>query len=171
MNNSNLKIRHRATDMKQTVSTCLLLWTLLAWMPVHAQDTHASDVIKQLDIFHQIYQTLDAYYVDTLDAERLVTTGIDAMLETLDPYTEYYTEEDQTDLKMLTQAKYGGIGSMIRMMKDSTIIIAEPYEGMPAAEVGLQAGDVLLQIDKTELKGKTTAQVSDTPAAWPSPAR
>jgi len=132
-------------------------------MPVsiHAQNTHASDVIKQLDIFHQIYQTLDAYYVDTLDASKLVTTGIDAMLEALDPYTEYYTEDDQTDLKMLTQAKYGGIGSMIRMMKDSTVIIAEPYEGMPAAEAGLQAGDVLLKIDKTDLKGKTTSQVSD----------
>ncbi len=131
------------------------------WTPLYSQDNHASDVIKQLDIFHQIYQTLDAYYVDTLDASKLVTTGIDAMLEALDPYTEYYTEEDQTDLKMLTQAKYGGIGSMIRMMKDSTVIIAEPYEGMPAAEAGLQAGDVLLKIDKTDLKGKTTSQVSD----------
>lgn len=161
MNNTNRKMRQKGIDMKQTLSTCLLLCSLLAWMPAQAQDTHAADVIKQLDIFHQIYQTLDAYYVDTLDAERLVTTGIDAMLETLDPYTEYYTEEDQSDLKMLTQAKYGGIGSMIRMMKDSTIIIAEPYEGMPAAEVGLQAGDVLLRIDKTDLKGKTTAQVSD----------
>ncbi len=128
---------------------------------IHAQNTHAADVTKQLDIFHQIYQTLDAYYVDTLDAQRLVTTGIDAMLQTLDPYTEYYTEEDQTDLKMLTQAKYGGIGSMIRMMKDSTIIIAEPYKGMPADEVGLKVGDVLLRIDKTDLKGKTTAEVSD----------
>ena len=131
------------------------------WTPLYSQDNHASDVIKQLDIFHQIYQTLDAYYVDTLDASKLVTTGIDAMLEALDPYTEYYTEDDQTDLKMLTQAKYGGIGSMIRMMKDSTVIIAEPYEGMPAAEAGLQAGDVLLKIDKTDLKGKTTPQVSD----------
>ena len=131
------------------------------WTPLYSQDNHASDVIKQLDIFHQIYQTLDAYYVDTLDASKLVTTGIDAMLEALDPYTEYYTEDDQTDLKMLTQAKYGGIGSMIRMMKDSTVIIAEPYEGMPAAEAGLQAGDVLLKIDKTDLKGKTTSQVSD----------
>ena len=147
--------------MKQNIIASVILIVSALWTPLYSQDNHASDVIKQLDIFHQIYQTLDAYYVDTLDASKLVTTGIDAMLEALDPYTEYYTEDDQTDLKMLTQAKYGGIGSMIRMMKDSTVIIAEPYEGMPAAEAGLQAGDVLLKIDKTDLKGKTTSQVSD----------
>ncbi len=147
--------------MKRNIIASFMLIGSALWTPLCSQDNHASDVIKQLDIFHQIYQSLDAFYVDTLDASKLVTVGIDAMLEALDPYTEYYTEEDQSDLKMLTQAKYGGIGSMIRMMKDSTVIIAEPYEGMPAAEVGLQAGDVLLKIDKTDLKGKTTSQVSD----------
>ena len=161
MNKTNNRMRFTHIDMRQTATALLVIFASMASVSLHAQDTHASDVIKQLDIFHQIYQVLDAYYVDTLDAERLVTTGIDAMLDMLDPYTEYYTEEDQTDLKMLTQAKYGGIGSMIRMMKDSTVIIAEPYEGMPAAELGLQAGDVLLRIDKTDLKGKTTAEVSD----------
>ena len=126
-----------------------------------AQQRRMADVVRNLDVFHQIYQNLEAYYVDTLDADRLIAVGIDAMLSSLDPYTEYYAEEDQSDLKMLTQAKYGGIGSMIRMMKDSTVIIAEPYEGMPAAEVGLQVGDVLLQIDKTDLKGKMTPDVSE----------
>lgn len=122
---------------------------------------HTFDVAKNLDIFHSLYQNLDAYYVDTLDANKVVKSGIDAMLHALDPYTEYYPEEDEDDLKMLTQAKYGGIGSMIRMMKDSTVIIAEPYQGMPAAELGLKAGDILLQIDDVDLKGKVTSEVSD----------
>jgi len=126
-----------------------------------AQNDHTFNVIKNLDVFHNIYRNLDAFYVDTLDADKLVKVGIDAMLHSLDPYTEYYPEEDQRDLKMLTQAKYGGIGSLIRMMKDSTIIIAEPYEGMPAAEVGLKVGDILLQIDDKDLKGMVTADVSD----------
>lgn len=149
--------------MKKQIEICvLMIVTMLCGSHnAMAQQKRVADVVKNLDIFHQIYQNLDAYYVDTLDANRLITIGIDAMLSSLDPYTEYYAEEDQSDLKMLTQAKYGGIGSMIRMMKDSTVIIAEPYEGMPAAEVGLQVGDVLLQIDNTDLKGKLTPDVSD----------
>lgn len=101
------------------------------------------------------------FYVDTLDTNKLITVGIDAMLDYLDPYTEYYKEEDFEDLKMMTTGKYGGIGSLIRMRKDSTIIIAEPYEGMPAAEMGLKIGDILISIDGADLKGKNTSEVSD----------
>ena len=121
---------------------------------------HVFDVSSQLDIFNSAYRMLDAYYVDSLDAKKVVATGIKAMFRSLDPYTEFYPKEEEEDLKMLTQAKYGGIGSIIRQMKDSTVIILEPYEGMPAAEVGLQAGDVLLKIDDNDLKGKTSSDVS-----------
>ena len=148
--------------MKRILAAFALLVLCMA-VPtrVAAQKNHSFQVMKNLDIFNNMYVALDTYYVDSLDADRLVKTGIDAILRSLDPYTEYYAEEDEGDLKMLTQAKYGGIGSLIRMMKDSTVIIAEPYAGMPAAEVGLQAGDVLLKIDKNDLKGKTTSEVSD----------
>ena len=101
------------------------------------------------------------FYVDSLDIKRSVELGIDAILEDLDPYTEYYSEEDMGDLKLMTTGKYGGIGSLIRMRKDSTVMIAEPYAGMPAAEVGLQVGDILLQIDTVNLKGKFTNEVSE----------
>jgi len=132
-----------------------------AFISLNAQDDRTFSVMKNLDVFHNIYRNLDAFYVDTLDADKVIKVGIDAMLHSLDPYTEYYPEEDQSDLKMLTQAKYGGIGSVIRMMKDSTVIIAEPYEGMPAAEVGLQVGDVLLKVDDKDLKGMGTPEVSN----------
>lgn len=129
---------------------------------VSAQDKdHAFDVSRQLDIFSESYKILDAYYVDTLDAKSVIKTGINAMFHSLDPYTEYYPEDDSDELKMITRATYGGIGSIIRMMKDSTVIISEPYEGKPAAKAGLQVGDVLLKIDNKELKGLTTSEVSN----------
>ncbi len=148
--------------MKRTVATyVLLVLCLVVPTSVAAQKNHSFQVMKNLDIFNSMYVALDKYYVDSLDADKLVETGIDAILRSLDPYTEYYAEEDEGDLKMLTQAKYGGVGSLIRMRKDSTVVIAEPYAGMPAAEVGLQVGDVLLKIDNADLKGKNTSEVSD----------
>ena len=138
---------------------------LTLFLPIGAQDKpkedHLFSVTKNLDIFNTLYRKLDLFYVDTLDAEKVIQTGIDAMLESLDPYTEYYADEDLGDLKMMTTGKYGGIGSIIRMRKDSTVIISEPYEGMPAAEVGLKVGDVLRRIDQTDLKGKSVSEVSD----------
>ncbi len=119
------------------------------------------DLSKNLDVFNYIYKELDMFYVDTLDAAKMIRAGVDAMLRTLDPYTVYYPEDDMEDLQMMTTGKYGGIGSVIRQRKDSTVIIYEPYENMPAAELGLKVGDVLLKIDDVDLKGKNTAGVSD----------
>ena len=116
---------------------------------------------KNLDTFNSIYRQLDIFYVDSLEADKVIRVGIDAMLEELDPYTVYYPEEGMDELKMMTTGKYGGIGSIIHMRKDSTVIISEPYPDMPAAEVGLQVGDVLLKIDDTDLKGKNTSEVSE----------
>lgn len=123
---------------------------------------HNFEMSKNLDIFNSMYRELDMLYVDTLDSKKLITIGIDAMLESLDPYTEFYAEEDMGDLKMMTTGKYGGIGSVIRLRKDSTIIIGEPYEGMPAAQVGLKVGDVIKKIDdKVITKQMNTQDVSN----------
>ena len=116
---------------------------------------------KNLDIFNSIYRQLDIFYVDSLEADKIIRVGIDAMTNELDIYTKFYPEEDMGDLKMMTTGKYGGIGSIIRMRKDSTVIIQEPYPDMPATEVGLQVGDVLLQIDDKDLKGMNTTEVSE----------
>lgn len=139
----------------------IFLLALTTMSPVWGQAEHNFEVSKQLDIFNSLYRQLDIFFVDSLEPEKIIREGIDAMLDALDPYTEYYAEEDMGDLKMMTTGKYGGIGSIIRMRKDSTVMIAEPYAGMPAAEVGLKAGDVLLKIDNTDLKGKSTSEVSD----------
>lgn len=141
--------------------TSLILALLGASSFTARADEHLFELGKNLDIFHSIFTQLDMFYVDSIDIKRSMLIGIDAILEDLDPYTEYYSEEDMDDLELMTTGKYGGIGSLIRMRKDSTVMIAEPYEGMPAAEAGLQVGDVLLRIDTVDLKGKSTSEVSN----------
>mgnify|MGYP002619907216 CR=1 FL=1 len=143
------------------MTTALIMTLPLLAQKPKKQIDHGFQVAKNLEIFNAIYRDLDVFYVDSLEADEIITNAIDYMLNSLDPYTEYYPEEDIEDLRMISTGKYGGIGSVIRMRKDSTVIIAEPYEGMPAAEVGLKVGDVLLKIDNTDLKGKTVSQVSD----------
>ena len=139
-----------------------LIFALALLVPAHAQNEHSFSVSKNLDIFNSIYRQLDLFYVDSLEADKIVRVGIDAMLNELDPYTSYYPEEDMQDLKMMTTGKYGGVGSIIRQRKDSTgVIIFEPYPDMPAAEVGLQVGDLMLEIDGKSLKGQNTTEVSE----------
>jgi carboxyl-terminal processing protease len=125
-------------------------------------DERNFQISKNLDIFNSAFKELDLFYVDTLDPEKVISTGLRAMLEQLDPYTVYYSEDQAEELKMMTTGKYAGIGSIIRFHKAlNHVVIAEPYEHMPAAEVGLKAGDILLEIDGKDLTGKTTAAVSD----------
>jgi carboxyl-terminal processing protease len=107
----------------------------------------------------QIYEYLEKYYVDDLDAGNLSKSAIDAMLEELDPYTVYYHETDIEDYQLMTTGQYGGIGALIRKMNDYTYI-AEPYENNPAHKSGLIAGDKILEIDGNEMKGKTSEEVS-----------
>ena len=122
---------------------------------------HNLEVAKNLEIFNALYKNLDLMYVDTLDANKVVTTGIDAMLRSLDPYTEYYPEERQKDLKTMLTGKYAGIGALVRFNQQlKQVVIEEPYEGMPAAEVGLKKGDIILQIDDSLMKDKQVNYVS-----------
>ena len=122
---------------------------------------HQLEVGKNLEIFNALYKNLDLMYVDTLDANKVITAGIDAMLNTLDPYTEYYPEERQKELKTMLTGKYAGIGALIRYhQRLKRVVVEEPYEGMPAAEVGLKKGDIILQIDDTVMTDKTVSYVS-----------
>lgn len=122
---------------------------------------HNFEVTKNLDIFHSIYKNLDIAYVDTLDANEVIGYGIRAMLKSLDPYTEYYNEEDVSSLKTMITGKYAGIGSLIREnMQHGCCMIDEPYPGMPAHEVGLKKGDLILAIDDSTMIGKKSDFVS-----------
>lgn len=145
--------------MRKTIIACLMMLCSSIGFAQHTSNNF--NVASQIDVLGAICKELNLYYVDSLDAKKTVRVGIDAMLRQLDPYTVYYSQEDMGDLKMMTTGKYAGIGSMIRQYGKDKVIIAEPYEGSPSAKVGLKVGDVLIDIDGKDLKGKTTSEVSD----------
>lgn len=125
-------------------------------------DSRSFQVAKNLDIFSSIVRELDMFYVDTINPDKTIREGIDAMLYSLDPYTEYYPEDDQSELEQMLRNSYGGIGSIISWNpKLKRSVIAEPYEGMPAATSGLKTGDVLMEIDGEDLAGKNNQEVSE----------
>src|SRR6056297_3132659 len=101
------------------------------------------EISKNLEIFTTLYRELNIYYVDETNPGELMKTGIDAMLESLDPYTNYIPEADIEDYRFMTTGQYGGIGALIRK-NDDRVMVADPYEGFPAQKAGLRAGDVLI---------------------------
>ena len=130
------------------ITTLLLVVGVVVFFSFKSGDSRSFQIAKNLDIFNSIVKELDMFYVDTLDPNKTIREGIDAMLYSLDPYTEFYPEEDRSELEQMLKASYGGIGSIIRYEpKLKRTVIVEPYENMPAAEVGLKAGDILLEID------------------------
>ena len=133
-------------------------------MPAWAQKEKNHDfvVAKNMDVFTSIYKNLDMMYVDTLDADEVIGNGINAMLRSLDPYTEYYPESEVKELKNMLTGKYAGIGSVVRYNYQlGYTVINEPYEGMPAQETGLKKGDIILSINDSTMKGKEVSYVSD----------
>ena len=115
---------------------------------------------KNIEIFSNIIRELNLYYVDPIKPDTLIPSGIDAMLETLDPYTVYIPESKMADFKFMTTGQYGGIGSLIRKSGDYAII-SEVYKGFPADVAGLKAGDKILEIDGNSIKGLSLNKVSE----------
>ncbi|MDR0700492.1 MAG: S41 family peptidase [Tannerella sp.] len=122
-------------------------------------DDNRFEVSKQLDIFNALIKEVEMFYVDSVDIQKVMRRGIDAILKGLDPYTEYIPENEMADLKFLTTGEYGGIGAYIRSREGGTVI-TEPFEGMPAAIAGLKAGDRILAIDTVDVSGMPSDGVS-----------
>nr|WP_238301051.1 S41 family peptidase [Prevotella micans] len=151
--------------MKKTL-LFIVLCLLNSAMNIMAQDKyekeHNFNVAKNLETFSAIYKYLDIMYVDTLNANDVVGYGVNAMLRSLDPYTVYYPEENVKDLNMMISGKYAGVGALIRYnMELKRVVIDEPYENMPAAEVGLKKGDIILAIDDSSMVDKNVPFVSN----------
>lgn len=123
------------------------------------EDEKRFEVSKGLNIFATLFRDVNLFYVDEIEPEKLVQTGIDAMLKSLDPYTVYYPESKMDEFKMMTTGAYAGIGSIISM-KNDYVVIREPYRNSPADRAGLLPGDLILAIDGMDMKGKNTEFVS-----------
>ena len=117
------------------------------------------EISKNLDIFSSLYKELNIYYVDKTDPGDLMKIGIDAMLESLDPYTTYIPESEKEDFEFMTTGQYGGIGAIITKNGD-WVLVSEPYEGFPADKAGLIAGDKFIEIAGESAKGKSTEDIS-----------
>ncbi|MBQ2051006.1 MAG: S41 family peptidase [Paludibacteraceae bacterium] len=144
----------------------------LAQKPASVSDSDNSNaqLAKYLDVYNSIFKQLSLYYVDTINAKKIISSSIDEALSSLDPYTTYIPDEESSDFKFMTTGQYGGIGALISqhprsysdsLKSDYDVLISEPYEGLPADKAGLKAGDVIVQIDKTKVKGKTISEVSE----------
>ncbi len=118
------------------------------------------EISKNLDIFSTVYREINVNYVEETNPGKLVKTGIDAMLGSLDPYTNYIPESDIEDYRFMTTHEYGGVGALIGT-RDDHIMITEPYEGFPADKAGLKAGDIILSVDGISAEGKNSSQLSD----------
>ena len=148
--------------MKRYIVPLIMFLALSLSAQAQKNSDHNFEVGKHLDIFNQVYKNLELLYVDTLDPKGTIGTGINAMLRSLDPYTEYYAQDETKDLRLMLTGKYAGIGALIRKhQKLDRDVIDEPYANMPAAEVGLKKGDVILSIDDSMMTDKTVTFVSE----------
>ncbi|MBO7249599.1 MAG: S41 family peptidase [Bacteroidales bacterium] len=146
------------TNLRYTFLTILLVVLPLLQAFGQSKEFKAG---TSLEVQSRILRTLDAFYVDSVDVEKLVHSGINAMLRTLDPYTEFIPEKNESDIDMLTTGSYGGVGSVIQKTPQGWILISEPYENTPSAKMGLQPGDTILEVDGVSTQELSVSQASD----------
>src|ERR1700748_457158 len=154
---SHLGRAFKSFGLAMTASFCLLQ------LNVHAQENDATDkyfeISKNLEIFSNVFKELNQYYVDPIQPGKMVKTGVDAMLDELDPYTNLITEADAEDYQLQTTGKYSGVGVSTRIVKGD-FVITEIFENGPVAKAGIKAGDIIVAIDNKPLKGRTDDQIA-----------
>jgi carboxyl-terminal processing protease len=138
----------------------LPVFILIFSTAVFGQSDNNFEISKNLDIYATLLKELDKNYAEEINPGKLTETAIDAMLETLDPYTVYIPESNAEDYKMIMTGQYGGIGALIHKM-DSYVVISEPYEGSPAQKAGLIAGDKIMEVNGKSMKDKSSDEVSE----------
>ena len=159
---SNQKMATNSIMMFRLLYRSILLTGALSAAFAASASTRSDkgEIARNLDIFNSLYKELQTQYVDTIDASKSITTAINAMLNDIDPYTEYYSADDQDDIRTISTGEYGGIGSYI-MQRNDGVYISEPYKGSPAQLAGLRAGDRIIMIDNDSVTSLPQANVSE----------
>lgn len=145
---------------RKAVIICFItVLTASVWMAFSGPGERYFDIAKSLDIFATLFKEVNANYVDEVDPKKLINTGINSMLESLDPYTDYIPEENLEAFSIQTTGSYAGIGALIGVVNKKTVI-TEPYEGFPANRAGIRVGDELISVDGKSAEGKSTTETS-----------
>lgn len=146
--------------MKKKIWIGIAIFTVLSVTLVSfTRDQKNFEIAKNLDIYHTLFRELNMFYVDEINPNDLVKTSIDDMLQSLDPYTNYISEDQIEDFRFMTTGEYAGIGALISKHGED-IVIAEPYEGFPAQKSGIKAGDVILEVAGKDTETMSTEDVS-----------
>lgn len=140
-------------------SSILILTVIVGFFSFNNPGERYFEISRNLDIFSTLFKEVNAYYVDEVNPNKLIKTGIDAMLASLDPYTNYIPEDDIEDYRTMTTGQYGGIGAVIGRRNGKSVIMM-PYEGFPAHKAGLKIGDEILKVDGIDVSDKNTPEIS-----------
>ena len=144
---------------KKSIAGLIIGCLALTLFSFKSESERYFEIAKNLDVFATLFKEVNTYYVDDVPPAKLVRTGIDAMLKSLDPYTNYIPEDDIEDFRTMTTGQYGGIGAVIGSRNDK-IVVQMPYENSPAHKAGLVIGDEILKIDGVNVSNKSTSEVS-----------
>ena len=117
------------------------------------------DIAKSLDIFATLFKEVNAYYVDEVEPQKLIRHGIEGMLQSLDPYTDYIPEDELESFQIITTGQYGGIGALIGVI-NKKIVITHPYKNFPAYRSGIRVGDEIIAVNGKNIQGKTPTEIS-----------
>lgn len=147
--------------MKKLPFTLLIFAMAAMFAATAVTRSPKGEISRNLDIFTSVYKALQTNYVDSIDAEKSITTAINAMLNEIDPYTEYIPEKEQEDFMTISTGEYGGIGAYIMEPKgNGTVMVSEPREGTPSQRAGLRPGDVFYIINGDTVTGLHSAEIS-----------
>lgn len=146
--------------MKRTIKRTLVIGSIaiVGGLGIAAGDNYF-EISKNIEVFTEVYKELNIYYVDEVNPGEIMKTGIDAMLTSLDPYTDYIPESDIEEYRFQTTGQYGGIGALIKTQGEK-VLVSEPYETFPAANAGMRAGDEIISVDGRKVSGMDTEGAS-----------
>lgn len=154
------RTRYQLQTMRK-LPVILLVMSAAALIAVGATRSSKSDISRNLDTFASIYKALQTSYVDTIDADKSMNTAISAMLNEIDPYTEYIPESEQDEFLTISTGEYGGIGAYIMQRPEGGVQVTEPRDGTPSQKAGLRPGDMFLIINGDSVTNADSKTVSN----------